>query len=127
MSEALEVGRKLVELCRQGKAVEAAETLDAPDIVSIEAVPGPGYSQRLEGKAAVKGKNEWWVKNHEVHSAEARGPFPHGDRFIVYFKYDVTPKEGPMRGKRMQMDEAALYTVANGKIVKEEFFYHMGG
>jgi len=26
----------------------------------------------------------------------------------------------------MQMDEAALYTVANGKIVQEEFFYHMG-
>jgi len=42
------------------------------------------------------------------------------------FKYDITPKDGPMKGKRMQMDEAALYTVANGKIVQEEFFHHMG-
>jgi ketosteroid isomerase-like protein len=28
--------------------------------------------------------------------------------------------------KRFTMDEAALYTVANGKVVKEEFFYTMG-
>ena len=68
----------------------------------------------------------WWLKSHEIHSDEARGPFPHGDRFIVYFKFDVTPKEGAMKGKRMQMDEAGLYTVKNGKIVEEEFFYHMG-
>ena len=28
--------------------------------------------------------------------------------------------------KRMTMDEIALYTIANGKIVREEFFYAMG-
>jgi ketosteroid isomerase-like protein len=28
-------------------------------------------------------------------------------------------------GNRMQMDEAGLYTVSNGKIVREEFFYNM--
>ena len=39
---------------------------------------------------------------------------------------DVTPKDGPMKGKRMQMDEAGLYTVKQGKVVQEEFFYHMG-
>ena len=31
-----------------------------------------------------------------------------------------------MAGKRMNLDEAALYTVKDGKIVQEEFFYHMG-
>ena len=51
--------------------------------------------------------------------------FPHDDRFIVYFKYEVTPKDGPMKGKRMQVQEAGLYTVKNGKITQEEFFYHM--
>ena len=34
---------------------------------------------------------------------------------------------GPMAGKRMQAEEAGLYTVKNGKIVQEEFFYDMGG
>ena len=33
----LEVGKKLVELCKQGKNQEAMDTLYAPDIVSVEA------------------------------------------------------------------------------------------
>ena len=40
-------------------------------------------------------------------------------------KYDVTPTSGPHKGKRMQLDEAGLYTVRDGKIVQEEFFYDM--
>ena len=125
MENTLEVGKKLVEFCSKGKNLQAVETLYAPNITSIEATATPAMEQRTEGIAKVKGKNEWWVRTHEVHSSEAIGPFPHGDRFIVYFKYDVTPKEGPMKGKRMKMEETALYTVTNGKIVKEEFFYAM--
>ncbi len=127
MSDALAVGKKLVELCRQGKNGEAMETLYSPKVVSIEAQGGPSTPARIEGIEAVKGKSEWWEKNHEVHSGEAHGPWPHGDRFIVRFKYDVTAKSGPMAGKRMTLDEAALYTVKDGKIVQEEFFYDMGG
>ena len=65
--------------------------------------------------------NGGWITT-KVHGSVAEGPFPHGDRFIVRFKYDVTPKH---TGKRMTMDETGLYTVQNGKIVKEEFFYSM--
>ena len=96
MSTTVDIGKKLVELCKAGKNVEAIEKLYSPKIVSIEA--GGGSKEmpaRMEGIDAIKGKNEWWVKNHEVHSAEAKGPFPNGDRFAVYFKYDVTPKSGP--------------------------------
>ena len=51
------------------------------------------------------------------------GPFPHGnDRFCVMFDYDVTNKPS---GQRFQMEEVGLYTVADGKISKEEFFYAM--
>ena len=79
--------------------------------------------QTQRGIAKIKGKNQWWTDNHHIHGNEAEGPFPHGDRFIVRFKYDVTPKQ---RGNRITMDETGLYTVQNGKIVKEEFFYSMG-
>jgi ketosteroid isomerase-like protein len=126
MPTTLEIGKKLVDLCKQGKAMEAITTLYSPNIVSIEAVSSPAMPARMEGLAAVKGKAEWWEKNHEVHKAEAEGPWPHGDKFIVRFKYEVTAKAGPMAGKRMVMDEAALYTVKDGKISQEEFFYHMG-
>jgi ketosteroid isomerase-like protein len=122
----LEVGKKLVELCRQGKNVEAVEKLYAPNIVSIETMSHPGMPARMEGIDAIKGKNQWWMDNHEVHSGQTNGPWPHGDRFIVHFNFDVTPKAGPMAGKRMKMEEAALYTVKDGKITQEEFFYYMG-
>lgn len=128
MASTFEIGKKLVDLCKAGKAREAMETLYAPNIVSVEAMAGsPTMPQRMEGLSAVKGKADWWEKNHEVHKAEVEGPWPHGDRFIVRFKYDVTAKAGPMAGKRMTMDETALYTVKGDKIVQEEFFYHMGG
>jgi hypothetical protein len=127
MSDTLTVGKKLVSLCREGKVMEAVETLYGPEIVSIEAASGgPSMPARMEGIEAIKGKNNWWIQNHDVHSATAEGPYPHGDRFIVHFKYDVTSKAGPMAGKRMNLDETALYTVKDGKIVQEEFFYDMG-
>jgi hypothetical protein len=128
MSSTMEVGKKLVELCRAGKAMEAITTLYSPNIVSIEAMAGPTMPQKIEGLSAVKGKAEWWEKHHEVHSAQVGGPWPHGDRFIVRFTYEVTPKApAPMAGKRITLDEAGLYTVKDGKVVQEEFFYHMGG
>lgn len=126
MSDTLSVGKKLVELCKEGKNMEAIETLYSPQIVSVEAASGPNMPAKMEGIEAIKGKATWWEANHEVHSAEVDGPFPNGDRFIVRFKYDVTAKGGPMAGKRFMMEEGALYTVKDGKISQEEFFYHMG-
>ena len=126
MTSTYEIGKKLVELCKAGKNAEAMDTLYSPNIVSVEALSVGEQSPRTDGIAGVKGKAEWWVNNHEIHSASAEGPWPHGDRFIVRFNYDVTAKAGPMAGKRMVIDEAALFTVKDGKIVKEEFFYWMG-
>jgi hypothetical protein len=125
MSEALEVGKKVADLCRQQKWLEAVDTLYAPNIISIEAKEMPPMPARMEGIKAVRGKSEWWVQNHTVHNVEVQGPFPHGDRFILLMKVDVTSKTGPMAGKRGVFDECALYTVKNGKIVQEEFFYTM--
>jgi SnoaL-like protein len=126
MSDALAVGKKLVELCRQGKNKEAVETLYSHHIVSVEPAGGPDMPARMEGIEAIKGKTDWWEANHTVHSAEVDGPYPHGDRFIVRFKYDVTAKAGPMAGKRFTMDEAGLYKVKDGKVTDEEFFYTGG-
>ncbi len=127
MSATYELGQKLVDLCNQGKFMEAIKTLYAENIVSIEAVGGnPAMPQRMEGLAAIIGKAEWWSQNHDIHSGLAEGPWPHGERFIVRFKYEVTAKSGPMAGQRMKLDEAGLYTVKDGKVVQEEFFYHMG-
>ena len=49
---------------------------------------------------------------------QGRGPYVHGDQFVVRFNMDVTPKGG----KRMTLDEVGLYTIQNGNIVEERFF-----
>lgn len=120
-----EVGEKLVALCREGKNIEAVDTLYDPDIVSVEAMSMPDMPAEMRGVEAVRGKNQWWMDNHEIHSASTEGPYPHGDRFAVKYAYDVTAKAGPMAGNRMKMDEVAVYTVRDGKIVREEFYYSM--
>jgi hypothetical protein len=117
------VGQKLVELCKAGKNGEAIETLYDKDIVSVEAQAAPGMPAEMRGIDAIKGKNQWWSENHDVHSAEVRGPYANGDRFAVTFRYEITPKIGEMQGKRITMDEVAVYDVRNGKISREEFFY----
>lgn len=120
MDKTMEVANQYVALCREGKNADAVATLFDADAVSVEAVAMPGMAQEARGKAAIKGKGEWWFANHEIHSASITGPWPHGDRFIVGFQFDVTNKPS---GKRMQMNEAGLFTVRDGKIVREEFFY----
>lgn len=120
---AFEVGQKLVELCKQGQNQAAMETLYAPDIVSVEAAEMPGLPREVRGIQGVAAKGKWWADNHIVHAQEVEGPWPNGDRVIVRFKYDVTNKPS---NRRIQMDEMALFTVENGKIVREEYFYPTG-
>jgi predicted ester cyclase len=125
MPSTLDVGKQLVELCRQDKHLEAIDTLYDKDIVSIEVRGNENMPARMQGIDAIRGKNTWWIENHQTHASEVQGPYPHGERFIVHMKYDVTPKTGPFAGKRMQFAEAGLYTVRDGRIVQEEFFYDM--
>jgi len=122
--ETMEIARKLVALCREGKSAEAHKTLYAPNVVSVEAGAPPGGSAESEGLDALQKKSEWWISNHDIHSAVITGPWPNGNRFVVGFKYDVTNKPS---GKRMMMEEVGLYTISKGKIVREEFFYDMSG
>ena len=124
MSSVNEIGNRLVSLCSSGKGMEALDTLYAKDIVSVEAEGSPELPARLEGIEAIRGKNEWWYANNEVHSTSARGPYigHREDQFIVQFDLNVTPKD---TGKRMQMQEVGLYTVAGGKVAQEEFLYLM--
>ena len=129
LSEAEKVGNELVSLCKQGKNLEAVAKLYADDIVSTEVMGSPEMPQTIRGKKAVTGKGEWWFANHTIHGGDVRGPFPNGDQFAVYFSYDITPKIGPMAGKRFTMHEVGLYTVRSGKVAEEKFFYsmNMGG
>lgn len=121
----LEIGRRLVELCSAGKNRQAIEELFADDAVAVEAMEGGPHGRETRGKDKLLEMADWWEGAHEVHSSSTDGPYPHDDRFICMMEIDVTAKEGPMAGQRMKMKEACLYTVADGRITRSDFFYAM--
>lgn len=116
----IDVAQKFFALAVAHKDEEALKTLFSPEAVSVEAADMPGLPRELRGLGAIEGKGKWWRENNEVHSAKVEGPYPNGDRFAIRFSFDVTQKAS---GKRVQMEEVALYTVKDDKIVREEFFY----
>src|SRR5215212_10094318 len=126
LMDSKQVGQKLVEYCRNGNNLDAISSLYSKDIVSVEARGSEEMPAEIRGIDKVVEKNKWWFENHELHGGSTDGPFPNKDRFAVIYHYEMTPKAGPMQGKRMKLDEVALYTVKDGKIIREEFFYDMG-
>jgi hypothetical protein len=113
-----EVAKKVVELCRKEAWHEAVDQLYAKDIISVEARSMDGGSPETRGIDGIRGKVDWWINNVELHSSKVSGPFVAHDRFVVQFDIDFTDKESK---KRMQMSEVGVYTVQDGKIVREEF------
>ena len=116
--------KKLTEYCQTEQEDKGLDELYASDCVSVEALDMPGgpMGREAQGLDAILAKHQWWYENNEVNSTSAEGPFLHGeDTFSVIFEMDVTDKAS---GQRMQSKEVGLYTVnADGKIIREAFFY----
>ncbi|MEM7073800.1 MAG: nuclear transport factor 2 family protein [Pseudomonadota bacterium] len=121
----MEVAKELVAGCREDRATENLDRLYAPDAVSAEAfaMPGGEMPREVQGLDAIRGKHAWWNSTMDVLDASVTEPMVHGDdRFAVIFKMKAREKAS---GNVMDMEEVGVYTVSNGKITREEFFYAM--
>lgn len=115
-----DVANKLIQLCREGKNVDAIDELYADDIVSYE--PKGSDMEVMEGKAAVINKNKLWFDMvEEIHGISISDPIVSGDFFACAMDIDVTYKG---MGRDM-MNEICVYEVEDGKIVSERFHYSM--
>lgn len=115
-----QVANRLVELCREGRNIEAIDELYHDDVVSKEMPWWQGPTE-VHGIKSVVEKNEQWSDMvEEIHSGHISEPLVAGNHFTVKMDYDVSFKE---QG-RQKMTELAVYeTDNNGKIVSEQFFY----
>ena len=118
-----EVAKKVVELVRKQAWYEALDLYD-DNIVSVEAYSMGGGSPETRGKEGVRGKIDWWVNTMDIQSFDVGDPFVAHDRFVVQYDADVSDKKTKERRK---MSEVGVYTVKNGKIVREEFLPRVGG
>lgn len=121
-----DIATRVVDANRSGETDALLDELYADDAVSVEAMSlAPGMDREKTGLAAIREKHAMWNEMVETHSVEVQGPFPHGDdRFAVIYTLDSTVK---MTGERTKMSEVAVYHVADGKVVREEFFYAAPG
>lgn len=116
----MSVANELVAGCRESRAKENLDKIYAPDAVSVEAVD-MGQGRETKGLDGIKAKHDWWEGAMEMLEAEVKGPMPHGDdRFAVIFRSKVKERAS---GTVFDMEEVGVYTVKDGKIVREEFFY----
>lgn len=116
-----EVAKGLTDLVRAGDYEGAMRRYYSEDIVSIEA---DGPNREVRGMPAYLKVVEAWESMMEVHHTEVGGPYVSGgDTFAVTYKMDATNK---MSGQRGIFDEVGVYTVADGKVVRQEFLYGTG-
>jgi hypothetical protein len=112
-----DVAREFIALIRAGKANEAEKTWLAPGIESVE---GFGASMAWRGKKAVQAKYRAWEADHEVHRMSVDGPWIGATGVALRVHVDATQLS---TGQRMEMEVIAVYTVRDGKVVREEFHF----
>ncbi len=110
-----ETAQAFAAMLREGK--DAGEAFWHEDVSSIEAMGG---SPAVHGKEAVTAKGAAWSAAHEEHSLVVEGPYVNDDQFALHMEIDFTDRA---TGQRIQMKEVGLYTVQDGKVVEERFFY----
>lgn len=121
MEDLVKLGRDFVQAMRDRRGIAHVSDLYTENAESVEAVIPPGRNVRIaKGRAAIQTKREVWAAAHEIQRLDADGPYVHPpNRFAVRFEVEVTQKE---TGRQMTLREIAIYTVEEGKIVREEFF-----
>ncbi len=89
----------------------------SPAVASVE---GAGVALGWTGRKAMEAKCNEWLAGHTIHGCAAEGPYLGASGFSVKLRMDVEDKS---TGRRTLMEEIAVYTVLNGKIIREEFMY----
>lgn len=114
------IAHDMAALFKAGKGEDVGPKYWSDDIVSVEAGMPGGMDPVSRGRAAVEAKSKWWNDHHEVQNAASEGPFVNGDQVVFRFETDIKVKDS---GQLMHMTEIALYTLKDGKITEERFFY----
>jgi hypothetical protein len=110
------IAEKLVAYCRVGDFAGAQAELYSTDAESFE--PSGWGPEHTVGLDAIKAKGEQFQSGiEEVHSITVSDPIIANETFAITIAMDTTMKGQP----RMNMLELCIYTVKDGKIVKEQF------
>lgn len=117
MPDTAQLDAELNDMIRQGKAMEAFEKFYADDVVMME------NDEAFEGKEVNRQREQEFFGNiKELHAASVGHSAVDGDTSFCEQFFDATLQDG----KRIKMEEIAVRTWKDGKVIKERFYYKGG-
>lgn len=114
-----QIATRLTDYCRKEQFTQALEELYSDHAVSIEQVEYPGFEKETKGLKAMLAKDEKFSAMVEArHGTTVSEPLIAGNSFSFVLTMDMK-----MKGRnREKLVELCVYTVADGKIISEQFF-----
>jgi hypothetical protein len=121
MHSLAEIASEYAALMAAGKPLAAAEKYWASDIVALEPTKSKSEGPAIAtGKPAVLARLTRWLEANAMSELLIDGPFITGDQFALFIDMEIIRRGS---GKREPFSEIATYTVRDGRIVEERFFY----
>lgn len=121
MASINDVARDFTFMLRQGQYVAARERFWAADVRSIEPHDLPdGIAAEVSGIEAARAKTVRWLGSRHIHDLCIDGPFVTGNQFALFLDMMIA---GPANGADQPFTEIAIFTVRNGQISEERYFY----
>jgi hypothetical protein len=121
MTPTIGVARGFTAMMAEGRFEEAGEKYWANDLASVEAMDLPGgIPAVVRGIDAVREKAKLWFGVSRIEDLKMDGPYVNGDQFTLFMDMVIVTRAS---GDRQPFKEIALFTVRDGKIAEERYFY----
>ena len=116
-----DVARDFTAMLRCGQFEAAGERFWAEDVRSSEPADLPGEIPAfISGIEAARGKAKSRFGRCRIDDLGIDGPFVTGDQFALFLDMLITD---PACGVAQPFTEIAIFTVRDGRIIEERFFY----
>lgn len=116
-----DVARNFTAMLRLGQFEAAGETFWSPDVTSAEPAALSGaIPVSVSVIAAVRAKCSARFGAARIDDLGIDGPFVTGDQFALFLDMLITD---PASGRAEPFTEIAIFTVRDGRIIEERFFY----
>jgi len=121
MAGVQDVARDFTAMLRLGQFEAAGDRYWADAVASVEPADLPtGIPAFVSGIEAARDKARFRFGTGRIDDLGIDGPFVTGDQFALFLDMLITD---PASGSAQPFTEIAIFTVRDGRIIEERFFY----
>ena len=121
MTDVQDVARDFTSMLRQGRFVDAGNRYWAEAVTSLEPIDlSTNFPASVSGIDAARGKAQFRFGEGRIEDLGIDGPFITGAQFALFLDMLITD---PATGTARTFTGIAIFTVRDGQIIEERFFY----